>query len=82
MRREARFIHTFLQCQNAQISYERTKGPYNIYVVDPKNPCGDDMCVSFDAGDPLYRPVFALAALKLVNSTALLSPGKSPSLLA
>lgn len=38
----------FKQCESAKISWEATKGPYNIIVVSAANPCGDALA---DLGD-------------------------------
>jgi len=37
-----------IQCQDAKISWEATKGPYNLIVVPAENPCGDALA---DLGD-------------------------------
>ncbi|PPQ65278.1 hypothetical protein CVT26_000238 [Gymnopilus dilepis] len=39
---------TLVQCQKAQISWEPTKGPYNLIVVKASDPCGDPLV---DLGD-------------------------------
>jgi hypothetical protein len=36
------------QCQDAKISWEKTKGPYNLIIVKPDDPCGDAI---LDLGD-------------------------------
>ncbi|KAG5651939.1 hypothetical protein H0H81_006881 [Sphagnurus paluster] len=36
------------QCKDAKISWEATKGPYNIIAVAAENPCGDSLA---DLGD-------------------------------
>lgn len=39
---------TLTQCQDAQISWQNTKAPYNIIAVPSQNPCGDALA---DLGD-------------------------------
>ncbi|GLB40311.1 hypothetical protein LshimejAT787_0801820 [Lyophyllum shimeji] len=39
---------TLTQCKDAKISWETTKGPYNIIAVPAENPCGDALA---DLGD-------------------------------
>jgi len=38
----------FTQCKSADISWEKTNGPYNLIIVNATNPCGDSVA---DLGD-------------------------------
>ncbi|KJA19445.1 hypothetical protein HYPSUDRAFT_189856 [Hypholoma sublateritium FD-334 SS-4] len=51
-----------VQCQNATISWEPTKGPYNLIVVSAANPCGDALVEVGDFSTTLISWKASLAA--------------------
>jgi len=42
------------QCQEGKITWEPTTGPYHVYVVDPADPCGEEIAHLTDTDNTWY----------------------------
>jgi hypothetical protein len=51
-----------VQCGQGHVGWQPTTGPYNIFLVDPADPCGDEIAHLGETGDTWLDWTVAVAA--------------------